>query len=63
MIRRDVYAQSKYTGMLQATKDILREEGLPVLVICEFKTLIVNVSMLFDGDGVDVHITFYVEIG
>ncbi|GMH26371.1 hypothetical protein Nepgr_028214 [Nepenthes gracilis] len=26
--RRNVYAPSKYTGMLQATKDIFREEGL-----------------------------------
>ncbi|XP_051127860.1 mitochondrial thiamine diphosphate carrier 2-like [Andrographis paniculata] len=28
LLRRDVYGQSKYTGMLQATKDIFREEGL-----------------------------------
>jgi hypothetical protein len=30
ILRRDVYGPSKYTGLLQATKDILREEGLPV---------------------------------
>lgn len=29
LLRRDVHGQSKYTGMLQATKDIFREEGLP----------------------------------
>ncbi|KAL1543055.1 mitochondrial thiamine diphosphate carrier 2-like [Salvia divinorum] len=29
LLRRDVYSQSKYTGMLQATKDIFREEGWP----------------------------------
>jgi len=29
ILRRDVYGPSKYTGLLQATKDILREEGLP----------------------------------
>ncbi|XP_057806030.1 mitochondrial thiamine diphosphate carrier 2-like isoform X2 [Salvia miltiorrhiza] len=27
LLRRDVYGPSKYTGMLQATKDIFREEG------------------------------------
>jgi len=30
VLQRDVYGPSKYTGLLQATKDILREEGLPV---------------------------------
>ncbi|KAI3469402.1 hypothetical protein Pfo_026065 [Paulownia fortunei] len=29
LLRRDAYGPSKYTGMLQATKDIFREEGLP----------------------------------
>ncbi|KAL0297827.1 UNVERIFIED_CONTAM: Mitochondrial thiamine diphosphate carrier 2 [Sesamum calycinum] len=29
LLRRDVYNPAKYTGMLQATKDIFREEGLP----------------------------------
>ncbi|XP_042063948.1 mitochondrial thiamine diphosphate carrier 2-like isoform X1 [Salvia splendens] len=29
LLRRDVYSQSKYTGMVQATKDIFREEGWP----------------------------------
>ncbi|KAG6431197.1 hypothetical protein SASPL_109274 [Salvia splendens] len=29
LLRRDAFSQSKYTGMLQATKDIFREEGLP----------------------------------
>ncbi|KAL0414718.1 UNVERIFIED_CONTAM: Mitochondrial thiamine diphosphate carrier 2 [Sesamum radiatum] len=29
LLRRDVYSPAKYTGMLQATKDIFREEGLP----------------------------------
>ncbi|KAL0457390.1 UNVERIFIED_CONTAM: Mitochondrial thiamine diphosphate carrier 2 [Sesamum latifolium] len=28
LLRRDVYSPAKYTGMLQATKDIFREEGL-----------------------------------
>ncbi|XP_022865992.1 mitochondrial thiamine diphosphate carrier 2-like [Olea europaea var. sylvestris] len=28
LLRKDVYGPSKYTGMLQATKDIFREEGL-----------------------------------
>ncbi|KAM7485102.1 hypothetical protein LguiA_001111 [Lonicera macranthoides] len=28
LIRNDMYGTSKYTGMLQATKDIFREEGL-----------------------------------
>ncbi|KAF5941480.1 hypothetical protein HYC85_019122 [Camellia sinensis] len=28
LLHKDVYAPSKYTGMLQATKDIFREEGL-----------------------------------
>ena len=32
LLRRDVYSQSKYTGMVQATKDIFREEGWPVLI-------------------------------
>ncbi|GER52206.1 mitochondrial substrate carrier family protein, partial [Striga asiatica] len=32
LLRRDVYCPSKYTSMLQASKDILREEGLPVSV-------------------------------
>ncbi|KAJ6912037.1 hypothetical protein NC652_022347 [Populus alba x Populus x berolinensis] len=30
LVRRNMTATSKYTGMLQATKDIFREEGLPV---------------------------------
>jgi hypothetical protein len=30
LVRRNMTAPSKYTGMLQATKDIFREEGLPV---------------------------------
>lgn len=30
LLRKDVYGPSKYTGMLQATKDIFREEGLRV---------------------------------
>ncbi|KAG9443763.1 hypothetical protein H6P81_015103 [Aristolochia fimbriata] len=29
LLRRDLYGTSKYTGMLQATRDIFREEGLP----------------------------------
>ncbi|KAL7144483.1 hypothetical protein ABFS83_07G015400 [Erythranthe nasuta] len=29
LLRRDAYGPSKYTGMVQASKDILREEGLP----------------------------------
>ncbi|KAJ6351752.1 hypothetical protein OIU78_007617 [Salix suchowensis] len=29
LVRRNMTAPSKYTGMLQATKDIFREEGLP----------------------------------
>ncbi|PON80334.1 Mitochondrial carrier protein [Parasponia andersonii] len=29
LVRRNLSGQSKYTGMLQATKDIFREEGLP----------------------------------
>ncbi|KAF8392607.1 hypothetical protein HHK36_022953 [Tetracentron sinense] len=29
LLHRDSYGTSKYTGMLQATKDIFREEGLP----------------------------------
>ncbi|KAL3626508.1 hypothetical protein CASFOL_030057 [Castilleja foliolosa] len=29
LLRRETYVSSKYTSMLQATKDILREEGLP----------------------------------
>ncbi|KAJ6989500.1 mitochondrial thiamine diphosphate carrier 2-like [Populus alba x Populus x berolinensis] len=29
LVRRNMTATSKYTGMLQATKDIFREEGLP----------------------------------
>ncbi|CAO2823975.1 unnamed protein product [Amaranthus hypochondriacus] len=29
LLQRNLYGPSKYTGMLQATKDILREEGLP----------------------------------
>ncbi|XP_074311856.1 mitochondrial thiamine diphosphate carrier 2-like [Silene latifolia] len=29
LLRKNLYASSKYTGMLQATKDIFREEGLP----------------------------------
>lgn len=29
LLRRDAYAPSKYTGMLQASKDIFREEGWP----------------------------------
>ncbi|KAF7025689.1 hypothetical protein CFC21_037849 [Triticum aestivum] len=29
VLRRDVSGPSKYTGLMQATKDILREEGLP----------------------------------
>ncbi|KAL3508075.1 hypothetical protein ACH5RR_033457 [Cinchona calisaya] len=29
LLRKDYYGPSKYTSMLQATKDILREEGLP----------------------------------
>lgn len=31
LLHRNMYGRSKYTGMLQAAKDILREEGLPVL--------------------------------
>ncbi|KAK9161522.1 hypothetical protein Syun_007863 [Stephania yunnanensis] len=30
---RQLYGSSKYTGILQATKDILKEEGLPVLLL------------------------------
>ncbi|KAI3986070.1 hypothetical protein MKX01_039152 [Papaver californicum] len=29
LLRKEMYGSSKYTGMVQATKDILREEGLP----------------------------------
>ncbi|TVU34669.1 hypothetical protein EJB05_16513 [Eragrostis curvula] len=29
VLQRNVYGPSKYTGLLQATRDILREEGLP----------------------------------
>ncbi|KAI3865831.1 hypothetical protein MKW98_019282 [Papaver atlanticum] len=29
LLRKEMYGSSKYTGMMQATKDILREEGLP----------------------------------
>ncbi|XP_058077815.1 mitochondrial thiamine diphosphate carrier 2-like isoform X3 [Magnolia sinica] len=29
LLRRELYGTSKYTGMLQATRDIFREEGLP----------------------------------
>ncbi|XP_019106268.2 mitochondrial thiamine diphosphate carrier 2 isoform X2 [Beta vulgaris subsp. vulgaris] len=29
LLHRNMYGRSKYTGMLQAAKDILREEGLP----------------------------------
>lgn len=29
LLQRNAYGPSKYTGMLQATKDIFREEGLP----------------------------------
>ncbi|KAI3871943.1 hypothetical protein MKW92_034028 [Papaver armeniacum] len=29
LLRKEMYGSSKYTGMTQATKDILREEGLP----------------------------------
>nr|GME01177.1 mitochondrial thiamine diphosphate carrier 2-like [Ipomoea batatas] len=29
LLAKDVYQPSKYTGMLQATRDIFREEGLP----------------------------------
>ncbi|CAM0884641.1 unnamed protein product [Alopecurus aequalis] len=28
LLRQDIYGPSKYTGLLQATKDILREEGI-----------------------------------
>lgn len=49
LLRRDAFGQSKYTGMLQATKDIFREEGLPVLVIYE----VVSVDFVF--------ISFYEE--
>ena len=31
VLQRDVYGPSKYTRLLQATKDTLREEGLPCL--------------------------------
>lgn len=48
-LRRDAFGQSKYTGMLQAAKDIFREEGLPVLVIYE----VVSVDFVF--------ISFYEE--
>lgn len=30
LLRKGVHESSKYTGMMQATKAILREEGLPV---------------------------------
>lgn len=33
LLRRDFYAASKYTGIVQASRDIFREEGLPVLII------------------------------
>ncbi|CAI9776248.1 unnamed protein product [Fraxinus pennsylvanica] len=29
LLQRNAYGPSKYTGMLQATKEIFREEGLP----------------------------------
>lgn len=32
LLHKDVYGTSKYNGMFQATKDIFREEGLPVLL-------------------------------
>lgn len=31
LVRRNLSGHSKYTGMVQATKDIFREEGLPVV--------------------------------
>ncbi|KAG6435428.1 hypothetical protein SASPL_100301 [Salvia splendens] len=39
LLRRDVYSQSKYTGMVQATKDIFREEGWPAEFSMEFSLL------------------------
>ncbi|KAK8671124.1 hypothetical protein V6N13_037729 [Hibiscus sabdariffa] len=33
LLRRDLPGSSKYTGMSQATKDILREEGLPLVAL------------------------------
>lgn len=36
LLQRNAYGPSKYTGMLQATKDIFREEGLPVFVYYEY---------------------------
>ncbi|KAJ6889934.1 hypothetical protein NC651_023643 [Populus alba x Populus x berolinensis] len=36
LVRSNVTAPSKYTGMLQATKDIFREEGLPVVKLSPY---------------------------
>ncbi|KAL0537975.1 hypothetical protein IC582_026969 [Cucumis melo] len=37
LAQRSLSGPSKYTGMVQATKDIFREEGLPVGCFCLFR--------------------------
>ena len=44
ILRRNLYTPSKYTGILQATKDIFREEGLPVFIT---QTIICSCSFFF----------------
>ncbi|RLM61496.1 mitochondrial thiamine pyrophosphate carrier isoform X2 [Panicum miliaceum] len=38
VLQRDLYGPSKYTGLLQATKDILREEAIQFTVLHKLKT-------------------------
>lgn len=46
LLHKDMYRPSKYTGILQATKDIFREEGLPVFIAQDYYVLVFY-SLLF----------------
>ncbi|KAK4380019.1 hypothetical protein RND71_001881 [Anisodus tanguticus] len=56
LLTRTVYGNSKYTGMLQASKDILREEGLPLM-----KTFVV-LSNPGTSNGAMVWVCLIVEL-
>lgn len=56
-----MHGTSKYTGMLQATKDILREEGLKVFVIFVMRVLeiLLRYSRLaFEADSIFFSIAY-----
>ena len=47
LLQRELYKASKYTGVLQAAKDIYREEGLPVCALVKYYDHYFNINFNF----------------